>query len=263
MVRGSIMLYPGRWIAEPALWLPWTNTGRLVAEAVCHMYSVSSTDLGDVLKFHVDAYAIAVLYARSFVDDLNRLDNFSDIPKFQIQPEISNMPMTKLSVTIINGECLRAADINLFRSNSDPYCVCQVAGLKSYDKLTRFKTQVIDKTLDPVWNHEGFICCRRGQSLDFQVWDKDQFPRPDELLGSVSLNGTSFLDDGFEGRLPLSGKNAKGTIQVKITVCSTDVAADELKPSASSLGKGRQTVANLSLNIKAKLHNLATRPTSE
>eukprot|EP00929_Paragymnodinium_shiwhaense_P095345 TRINITY_DN56427_c0_g1_i1.p1 TRINITY_DN56427_c0_g1~~TRINITY_DN56427_c0_g1_i1.p1 ORF type:complete len:110 (+),score=7.65 TRINITY_DN56427_c0_g1_i1:2-331(+) len=75
----------GGWISEAALWVKWTNKKRCVASALSILHAVDAEALSQVLSRHADAYAIAQLYAVSFVEELSCSDTLSDIYGFQVK----------------------------------------------------------------------------------------------------------------------------------------------------------------------------------
>merc|ERR1719482_2711765 len=99
---------------------------------------------------------------------------------------------------------------------SDPYCVCQVRGVKKSSK-TRVKTDVISNSTDPVWNQSFELTFRGEHSLEFQVWDHDLFPKQDELLGYASLSSAQLVGGTFVGTLKLEGSKATGFLKVRVS----------------------------------------------
>jgi len=129
----------------------------------------------------------------------------------------------KLKVTVMRAAGLYNADWGL-AGKSDPYVTCSVQGRENNCK---FQTPVMDNTLDPVWNHvamlKGFV---DGEVLEFQVWDKDVFPKPDDFLGKVVLNSSDFFPHGLEGELLLSeSKVQDATLTLRIEVFPDTKAA--------------------------------------
>lgn len=127
------------------------------------------------------------------------------------------VPPVPFKVHIEGARDLYNAD-GIFAGVSDPYCICQVAGLRRYWKSTRFRTQTVDNNLNPIWNHTQDVFCTHGQSLEFQVWDSNTKPLPDQLLGQALLDSAQLLPNGYQGNLPLHGKNATGHICLRIVV---------------------------------------------
>jgi len=60
-------------------------------------------------------------------------------------------------------------------------------------KGTHFQTQIIDNNLNPKWHHTQPVCINRGGTLEFQVWDSNTKPLPDQLLGEAKLDTENFL----------------------------------------------------------------------
>jgi len=108
-----------------------------------------------------------------------------------------------LSVNIVRARNLYNAD-GILAGKSDPYCICTVPGKKT----SQFKTPTKNNSLEPEWQYAGkiydFAAC---DSLEFQVWDSDTFPKPDQLLGKVLLSPHDFLKHptGPAGEFPLTG----------------------------------------------------------
>jgi len=125
---------------------------------------------------------------------------------------------SSLRITIESARGLRAADWSLGGGKSDPYTTCELQGRPH----TQFKTEYINKTLDPVWNHVSIIeGCREGDIVEFSVWDKDKL-NSDDLLGKAMLEYSQFYPNGFDGDMVLSstgGKKEKQSfLSVKIEV---------------------------------------------
>jgi hypothetical protein len=155
-------------------------------------------------------------------------------PKRQMSPAIqtltstdfkSDQNMKHLRVTIVQCEGLRNADTF---GKSDPYCICNFAK-KENDETTEITTPVIDDDLNPKWNFTGTIAdYDAGDSLKFQVLDKDMTGEP-EVLGEVVLEGSQIqiqqsggenVLGGFEGDLELlnAGAGYNPKLRVKIEV---------------------------------------------
>lgn len=113
---------------------------------------------------------------------------------------------SKLMVTILSAAGLPNKDAML-TGKSDPYCICQVPGTGGLlHKANKFQTPVIANNCDPVWNHVGEIPhFKASDALEFQVWDQDTFPKPDQHLGSATLHPEDFAQNpsGLEGDVPL------------------------------------------------------------
>lgn len=119
----------------------------------------------------------------------------------------------QVSVTIVKANGLYNSD-GFLAGKSDPYVICQVPGCKE----KKFQTRVIDNDLDPVWDHRGIIeNVLEGEPLEFEVWDKDTFPNPDDFLGKVVIPSNDFLHQVFDGEVMLQESPAPGaTITLRI-----------------------------------------------
>jgi len=121
-----------------------------------------------------------------------------------------------LAVSVMNARGLYNAD-GFLAGKSDPYCICSIPG-KPHAKFT---TPTINNCLDPDWNHtEELVGFQLGDSLEFEVWDSDTKPKPDQLLGKVMLSPEDLAahPDGLTGVLQLSGGMSQemGTLEVCI-----------------------------------------------
>lgn len=136
-----------------------------------------------------------------------------------------------VKVSVLSANRLRAAD---WTGKSDPYCVVEIPG----KKRTSFHTEVISSTLDPVWNYVNHEVKEYtdGDDLEFSIWDKDVWPKPDDFLGRATLKATQFFPYGFEGDLQLhdgsdseKGRTLKATLRVRV-----DIVASTPAPQSSS-----------------------------
>jgi hypothetical protein len=213
---------PGTWLSEPALWVEWANRGRLVAGNHGSMYGIDANDLSEGFRYHIDAFAMVVLYATAFVDEIQQGDCPTDIPEFAV--DISEFCPIRLKVSVNAAHALCNVG-GFLRGKSDPYCLCKVQDASRYRTKTRFATPTVYDCLDPVWNHTAFINISQGQSVLFEVWDSEI--GNDQLLGEVCLEPDCFMPDGFQGKLDLAGGlgNGVGSVSVKIMVCEVDSAA--------------------------------------
>merc|ERR1711862_757800 len=106
-----------------------------------------------------------------------------------------------LWVTIVGATGLHEADT--CGKGSDPYCILEIPG----KPRSKIKTQALDSTLNPVWNHESEIVdYSPGDDLKFSVWDKDpggnfREESQDDPLGQAVLPSRSFHPGGFTGQL--------------------------------------------------------------
>lgn len=100
-----------------------------------------------------------------------------------------------IHVTIESAKDLRAADLN---GKSDPYVVYDWAE-RARTKRTA-KTHVVDKNLNPVWQHHGSLYYSSPSStniIEFDVWDKDMIGK-DDFLGHASIDIGKTLEKSKE-----------------------------------------------------------------
>jgi len=117
-------------------------------------------------------------------------------------------------LTIKSARALRNADIALFGDKSDPYVVCEVLGKPEL----QLRTPTIPKCLDPEWNFSGELDgIRRGDVLEFVVWDEDLFSGPD-LLGKARLRFEQYRPLKFSGDIELTDTGNKDGVQSFITL---------------------------------------------
>jgi len=127
----------------------------------------------------------------------------------ELECTASKQKRFRLRVKIVSAKDLIAGDINGY---SDPYCICEIAGRKE----ARFQTDVIQKTLDPVWQQEHiFEACALDDELNFHVYDYDGGKKLGDFLGRAVLESDDIFPDGFSGELVLemdSGANSSDNI---------------------------------------------------
>lgn len=123
--------------------------------------------------------------------------------EIEVLPMIRNPAVPRLFVKLLSASGLRAADRG---GKSDPYCLCEVAG----KPMSRFKTQVIKKTLNPEWNEEAEITgFMKGDNLDIHVYDHDGGNKVGDNLGTIILSNAQFDPTGFSGTVQLTGAGSK------------------------------------------------------
>lgn len=90
----------------------------------------------------------------------------------------------QLKVKLVKGTNLHKMDKI---GKSDPYCIFQLKGYPE-DQLSRWKSRVIDNTLDPVWNEEYTFMCKDWNTdvLVFQMWDKDVI-KDDQMVDTIEF----------------------------------------------------------------------------
>lgn len=127
----------------------------------------------------------------------------------------------EIEVSIISAKGLRNADDGWLSGKSDPYCICKVSGLLNHSNRTKFKTQCLQNTLNPVWNRTSILELDSRKLLEFEVWDEDACS-VDDFLGKATFHSKRLVpDEVFEGDLKLTGALAQGSIRVRIKVLKT------------------------------------------
>jgi len=79
----------GTWVSEPALWVEWHHQGRLVSESHGSMYAINTDDVAATMQKCPEMFMLAVIYARTFVEELQRQETFTDVIPFDVQFERS------------------------------------------------------------------------------------------------------------------------------------------------------------------------------
>eukprot|EP00929_Paragymnodinium_shiwhaense_P081728 TRINITY_DN4285_c0_g1_i2.p1 TRINITY_DN4285_c0_g1~~TRINITY_DN4285_c0_g1_i2.p1 ORF type:complete len:2382 (+),score=624.30 TRINITY_DN4285_c0_g1_i2:156-7301(+) len=151
-----------------------------------------------------------------------------------------------LSVRIEGAKGLRQGE--MFGMNkSDPYCVMEIPGTTH----PRIKTKVAMNTTAPIWNHEAEVTDVSSEdTLVFMVFDKDNWPKKDELLGKATLPVAMVLEasgaGGFCGELPLelagaadsdlaavgsSRGSSQGKLRVRVTARDSSSSSSGLEAS--------------------------------
>jgi len=140
------------------------------------------------------------------------------------QPSGLEMPRpTQLLVQVLGAEDLPYVGHG---PSSDSFCVVKVWGRPHAE----FQTGVAHNAINPVWNLEREITnYSAGHNLEFEVFDKDAWPRSDDLVGVAVLPANSFAHQPFHGELPLelsgSQTGASGNARVRVSVTPLDPAA--------------------------------------
>merc|ERR1712190_568930 len=95
---------------------------------------------------------------------------------------------------------------------------------------TEFRTPVVTKQLDPVWNHEAKLSnISAADFLTFAIYDADDMKpgKKDDFLGNVSLESSKFLPTGFEGELTLLNAGKKTpALKVKVVVAGAEATGE-------------------------------------
>jgi len=156
-----------------------------------------------------------------FVDNYDKL--LAKIPNLfkDHMPDLYLEPLERLwtevaptHLKIKSARALRNADIALFGDKSDPYCVVEVVGKPGQ----QLRTPTINRCLDPVWDFVGELeDVRRGDVLEFIIWDEDLLSGPD-LLGKAQLKFDRYRPIKFKGEIELTDTGNKAGVKSFITV---------------------------------------------
>ncbi|KAI8374245.1 uncharacterized protein BYT42DRAFT_575688 [Radiomyces spectabilis] len=131
---------------------------------------------------------------------------------FTLNPDESIDNQGNLTVTLLSAKDLMAADKS---GTSDPYVIFTVNGERVH------KSNVVKKTLSPVWKHEQFtvpIASRVTASLRIEVFDWNQFKNHDPIgSGGVTIRGDAVESFGTrEVNIPLDGvAGVSGSVRVR------------------------------------------------
>jgi hypothetical protein len=157
--------------------------------------------------------------ASEFLCDRSDVHNYNQLMKQVVTLKESDLAFgyshsltkgrrNRVAVKIIGAQNLMNADM-WNGSYSDPYCTVEVIHQSDVDGAsnggTKLSTHVAKDNLNPVWNFSGILeGYNFGDSLLFQVFDKDMKLKDDDFLGSVELPSTEFESRTFSGDLMLT-----------------------------------------------------------
>ncbi|KAK3105614.1 hypothetical protein FSP39_001841 [Pinctada imbricata] len=120
-------------------------------------------------------------------------------------------PEGVLRIHMIEAKDLVCADMKLVgKGKSDPYAVIKFGSYK-------FKTKVINNTLEPVWNavFEAVVDCKDAQVIELELRDEDPGSK-DDSLGTVSIDISDVSKSGtMDSWIPLENIK-KGLVHVKL-----------------------------------------------
>ncbi|OQV23911.1 Extended synaptotagmin-2 [Hypsibius exemplaris] len=151
------------------------------------------TDLADVM----DIPGLSELMRKVVQDQINY---FLVLPNKISIPLVSDLsrydlkfipPDGVLRIFVAEAENLVRADIGIIgKGKSDPYCVIRVGS-------QIFQTQVIKDNINPNWSEyfEAVVDQASGQSLDLEVFDKDQ-GNTDDFLGRLNVDIYTIAKEG-------------------------------------------------------------------
>merc|ERR1712176_1367037 len=119
-----------------------------------------------------------------------------------------------LHIQLEGASGLRDADFLPGAGKSDPYAVVEIQGKRN----TRFQTDVINNTQDPMWNIEADVPgYEPGDNVVVTIYDKDPMPgKSDDVLGHVVLTSDQFAG-GLQGDVRLD-KGGKGGQDAFVTL---------------------------------------------
>ncbi|KAM9955512.1 hypothetical protein ACTFIW_008841 [Dictyostelium discoideum] len=125
------------------------------------------------------------------------------------------IPFGKVVIKILGARDTLICDI----TTSDPYCLISTKDSKT------FKTEVIYKTLNPIWKDEEFVfdIIENSQIISILMYDEDKFSK-DDFMGLVRINIDEYKTKGQRDIwIPLEGKNpnkkAKKRGDIHIQLC--------------------------------------------
>eukprot|EP00928_Gymnodinium_smaydae_P063714 TRINITY_DN4720_c0_g1_i3.p1 TRINITY_DN4720_c0_g1~~TRINITY_DN4720_c0_g1_i3.p1 ORF type:complete len:422 (+),score=85.45 TRINITY_DN4720_c0_g1_i3:65-1330(+) len=156
------------------------------------------------------------------------------------QQQLVSDQIFKLRVELLNAKMLPNKD-SMLSGKSDPYAIAQVAGTGGvFTGKTKITTPVINNNLNPEWNFSGDLPhVTQNDTVEFEVWDQDSFPKPDQLLGKAQLAVQEIVANpsGLEGELPLIGTAGEdaGSLAIRVHAVPDDA------PAASSVAVAQAT----------------------
>ncbi|KAG6005516.1 hypothetical protein E4U54_000324 [Claviceps lovelessii] len=156
--------------------------------------------------------------------------------KMELDPSESINNMGNLRVDVLNGVDLPSADRN---GKSDPYCKFELNGQEV------FKTKVIKKTLNPVWNEffEVPVPSRTAAKFNVNVYDYDFADKPD-FLGAATINLETIEPfRATESTYMLDGKS--GTIRLRLLFRPDYVTRNSHGTSTFGLGAPTRIVTGV------------------
>jgi len=145
-----------------------------------------------------------------------------------------------ITVSILSASGIREAG---WIGKSNPYCSVEMDSWKCVKKKTSCK----ERTSQPIWNEDLVVADYRvGQALVFKLWDKNKWPKSDDLLGTATLRSDEFLPNGT-GEFPVelelceTGLTTKTTLKVSISMQSR-ATFEKRNSAASSSGPSEEVV---------------------
>jgi len=116
------------------------------------------------------------------------------------------------------------------------WCVCEVKHADRREEPSRCQTESKKGTLDPEWNETHEVDhWHVGEALEFTIYDKGLLGSKTE--GSVTMPSDMFYPNGFDGTLPIAGRD-QATLHVRV-----QLAASQKNPrSQPATAAGRSPV---------------------
>ena len=200
----KLVLYPKEMLMFTVMDRDTADADDLLGKVSLPVAKLLPSGFDDEVKLQETGKAMAFLKIRCKLRPLHDAEAVANSLKATKQqarrpPPPKPPKMHDLEVTVKAAKGLRDADWGLGKSKkSDAYVAVSVPGT-----TTEFKTPVVEDCSDPEWNFTKKISVGPKETLVFKVFDKDQ--RTDELLGSVSLDVSGILSEGFSGSMKLEG----------------------------------------------------------
>lgn len=149
-------------------------------------------------------------------------------------------PAGVLRIQVIEAQNLMKKDVGLMgMGKSDPYCILRLGAQK-------FQTKTINNTVNPKWDFycEYLVNDIRGQELDIKIFDDDDGPNEDDLLGRANLDVHDIWQSGeVDMWVPLSDAKS-GRIHVRAAWLELSQMADSLEPQLEEIRALQTTTKN-------------------
>lgn len=149
-------------------------------------------------------------------------------------------PAGVLRIQVIEAQNLMKKDVGLMgMGKSDPYCILRLGAQK-------FQTKTINNTINPKWDFycEYLVNDIRGQELDIKIFDDDDGPNEDDLLGRANLDVHDIWQSGeVDMWVPLSDAKS-GRIHVRAAWLELSQMADSLEPQLEEIRALQTTTKN-------------------
>eukprot|EP00929_Paragymnodinium_shiwhaense_P055219 TRINITY_DN27687_c0_g1_i2.p1 TRINITY_DN27687_c0_g1~~TRINITY_DN27687_c0_g1_i2.p1 ORF type:complete len:1012 (+),score=178.75 TRINITY_DN27687_c0_g1_i2:107-3142(+) len=219
---------PGMWLAEAAIWVEWSNKGRLVADHISYLYTLEAEEFGQVMRRHLDAYASAVIYARRFVDHLLQQPLLSDIDVFEVHltlPEEFDWRRLEIVVDELSG--LAPGSVQEYES---AYVVCRVAE-RTQNEGSTYTTNRCTPTEQPEWYETFTLDVRSNHTLEFTLYMEVE--GSDIVFGRCRLKLADLLPHDFEGEIPIATPSGPARLRIQVSTVA-DFARSQSRPSRTS-----------------------------